>query len=151
MQNEGRNSTAAAGTRSARGLHKDPYGVAVKARGRVSATGRCTPLSFLEVSQPVDGGFVAWTRIDIERLLFSQPAALLVVQGLPLMRFFEGVFFDSPNSPLQGSFVFLRGELSPIMHPPLTLSNIVLGRVNQFPEELTKEHLMSILLQNVLP
>jgi len=152
MQDEGSNGTAAAGARSAGGLHKNPYRVTVKSDGRVSTIGRCTPVRSSEVVSwaPEASRQVRWLRYDIERLLFSQTGTLLVLQGLPLMKFFEGVFFDSPNFSLRGTFVFLRGELSSVARPPMTMSNIVLGRILDAPESLEHSEVLAALLQDVL-
>lgn len=121
--------------------------------GRVSALGRCTPVSFREVRTSE----LAWIRYDIERMLLSQTASLMVLQGLPMLKFFEGVRFSSPmihavfNGALTGTFVLLRGELSNITRPPLTLSNIVLAKmIRVIREEMTKEEVLQALLNDVV-
>jgi len=98
-----------------------------------------------------------WARYDIEKFLFSQAAALLVLQGWPLGKFFDGVRFSSPLYASQldqftysGTYVFLRGDLSELTHPPLTLSKIVLAKVYRFKEGMTKDELLSDMLEDVL-
>jgi hypothetical protein len=100
---------------------------------------------------------VNWIRYDIEKLLFGQSAALMVLQGWPLMKFFEGVSFSSPmidtvfDGALKGDFVFLRGELSDLASPPLTLSKIVLGRITKLKEGLTRDEVLGALVAEVFP
>ncbi len=155
MQDESHRSTHAPGTAGPRGIHKDPYGVTVTLDGRVSTVGRCTPVHYREVVAQD----VSWIRYDIEKLLFSQAAALLALQGWPLGKFFDGARFSSPldatditvlSAIYSGTFVFLRGELSELTHPPLTLSKIVLAKVIRFKEGMTRDELLSAMLEDVL-
>lgn len=146
MQNAGSGSATFGSAAGAAGVHENPFPVEVRSNGRVSAIGRCTPV----LSRNVAEKGVEWTRLDIQRLKFAQATSILVLQGFPLMKLFEGVVFSSLGFHAVGTFVLLRGRLSAPHAPPLVLEDIVLGQIAAFPEGLPKEDLMSTLLGHVL-
>lgn len=150
MQNASGGSPSSSAAGAASRVHEDPYRVTVKSSGRVSAIGRCTPVSSRAVHVSTSKGDVDWIRYDIDALRLGYGATMLILQGLSLGKLFEGVQFHSPDFQLEGSFVFLRGTLSDFYRPPMALTNIVIGKIMEFTGDLSNEELLAALLHDVL-
>jgi len=146
MQDEGHVDAPRAGAGGTEGLHQNPYQVEVTTFGRASPVGRCSPVIVAQINR---AGLV-WNRLDIERLELSHVSALLVIQGLPLKKLFEGVLFSSPTFQFKGVYTLLRGGLSSPIAPPLRLEDIVLAEVVS-AQDWSSEEILSAMLREVFP
>jgi len=94
-----------------------------------------------------------WAEVRIEELALSQTVSLLVTQGLKLQELFPmDAFFRRYNLEVvlePGLHVFLKGELTPLHQPPPRIRNVVLGHLKAIPEDLTRDDLLSTLMQRV--
>jgi hypothetical protein len=129
-------------------VYADPYGVKVTTFGRASPIGRCTPVV---ITRKTGRKGLVWQRLDIDCLELSHVTALLVIQGLPLKKLFEGVSFSSSTFQQNGTFIFLRGELSSVRDPPPRLRDIVLVEVVTLPDDMVEEEALEAFLQDVFP
>jgi hypothetical protein len=95
-----------------------------------------------------------WDCLQITELFLSQPAALLVAQGMQLRELFpdSGYFITRPGNIVfsNGPYIFLAGKLTPPNDPPLRLKGVVLAHVTNAPEGMPMEKLLGLLLTHVL-
>lgn len=118
--------------------------------GRASPIGRCSPVTVSTKIVRVGDGWVDWRRFDIECLELSHVSALLVIQGLPLKKLFEGVRFSSSVIQTEGVFTLLRADFTDPLHPPPRLKNIVLAEIMNSTEH-PMEEVLGAILKDIFP
>jgi hypothetical protein len=140
-------------------VDEDTYEVELRGGGWSGAIGRVeeydlkvqrTRLDLTSESSPV----VVWDCLQIPELFLSQPAALLIAQGMQLRELFpdSGYFITRPTNIVfsNGPYIFLKGALTKPHDPPPRLKDVVLAHVTQAPEGMPMEKLMGLLLTYVL-
>ena len=96
-------------------------------------------------------GPVVWEQWSTPRLLLGQTASLLILQGAPISKLFEGVRFENrEEGSASGHFLLLKGDLSETWHAPMTLNDVVLARVLDYPSAMTFVELLGHLIPHVL-
>lgn len=146
MQNESHRSSRHYSPSEQHWIHQDPRPVTLLSFGGPTPVGWATNVRTR--TEEVDG--IQWRRFDIQSLRFSHTASLLVLQGYPLLKFFEHAAFRAPGVLLGGYFMFLRGALTPFYAPPLCLEDIVLGTVISSTKERSPIDILGTLLPTVL-
>ena len=95
-------------------------------------------------------GPLTWYRYRVTRLELSHVSALLVLQGLPLKKFFESASFSDSNLPVGDTYDFLAGALTPLTEPPLRLLGLCLARTPHTPTGLSNEERLGVLLRSLV-
>jgi hypothetical protein len=91
---------------------------------------------------------VRWTRFDIPILIWSHTAHLLILQGMPLQRFFYDCFLESGADKTLGPFVYLGGTMTPPYEPPGRLLDVVLAQLHD-PPPATYMEIFAALVEQV--
>lgn len=106
------------------------------------------------VAQNRCANVIYWDKFELDELVFSQAAAILIMQGMLLQDFFPpDVLFQHVRCPRivhRGPFFFLKGALSKPQDPPMRLKNVVLASVTEAPPDMPMEKLRGLLLEQIL-
>lgn len=156
MQHEGGGGAAGPGTEEARRVEQGPHRVdiALCGAGWADAVAHVRLQYKQEATLHPRPSGLRYQRIDIESLVFSQVAAVLVLQGMTLQELFppDAYFQDRVQGALlaRGPFILLKGTLSEGWDPPLRMQNVVLAALEFVPPDVTKEEVLALLLKEVL-
>jgi hypothetical protein len=145
---EGAGSTEAAGSSR---LGQDSYRVELVGGGWAGSIGHCTQIYWERTRN--DGG-VEWERVASPAFIFSQSAALLVLQGMKLSDLFPAdvrfvLSHLEPYAGPRGPFVLLKGTLSTPGSPPLRIRDMVLAHIREVPKGMTRPEVLAALLRAV--
>ena len=135
----------------AEGLVVDSREVTLEGGGWTAPIGRCLSFQLHPVSTTHG---VEWQYLRFHgRFVLSQAAALLSIEGMPLQNLFPpDVYLRAEDIHIvSGPFVFLRGIRSEFSDPPLGYRDLVLAKVHQFPEGMSRESLLSLLIEHLPP
>lgn len=148
---EGRHGSAAEEAGGPERLDKNSYRVELLGGGWVGAVGHAKTWRTRAPLFAADRR-VEFALVEAETFFFGHAAALLVVQGMLLQDFFPpDIYFASKAEGVlvRGPFLLLKGELSLPHDPPLRLKNMVLAHNISAPETLSREELLSALLDAI--
>ena len=128
-------------------MDQDSLGVTLRGGGWPGPI--ATASAFCERPVRAEGG-VSFTLYSLPSLTFAHATSLLVLQGMALQDLFPpDVRFEmdaAGRTLAEGPFVLLAGVLSKPWDLPSRLEGVVLGKVVDMPEGMTRDELLSLML-----
>lgn len=150
---ESSGSPSGSGTNPPGGLQSYPEQLTLRASGWQSPIGTVRGLRLARIEKKAEEKALAWYKLHIDELVLSRPAALLVIQGMPLKNLFPpdcAFCFENTMNPVvnfDAPIVLLNREVRLLSNPP-KLTHVALGVV-LFSRGYTEDEILSEMISRV--